>query len=71
MEMNNGKWIKVEAGVYELASNRLISVIHWKAMHPEAPTYKEDTWEMYEHEDGDNHFLDSARTASELMESIN
>ena len=64
--LNDSEWIRVEAGVYELASDRSIFIIHWSKMHPEPPEYPEDAWEVYQHEDGSNHWLESARTLSQL-----
>ena len=63
----DNKWIKVEAGVYELASDRNTFIIHWEQMHPEPPESVEDTWELYQNEDGSNHWMDSARTLSEML----
>ena len=62
----DNKWIKVEAGVYELERDRSIFIIHWSKMHPEPPEYPEDTWELYQHEGGDNNLWDSGRTLTEL-----
>ena len=63
----NAKWIRVSAGIYELASDRNTFIIHWEQMHPEPPESVEDTWELYQHEDGSNHWLESARTLRELQ----
>ena len=63
----NAKWIRVSAGIYELASDRTMFIIHWEQMHPEPPEYPEDSWELYSHENGDNVWWDSARTLGELQ----
>ena len=63
----NAKWIRVSTGIYELASDRTMFIIHWEQMHPEPPEYPEDNWELYSHENGDNVWWDSARTLRELQ----
>ena len=65
------KWIKIEPGVYELERDRSIFIIHWTKMHPEPPEYSDERWELYSHEDGNNDWLDSARTLGELKLKFN